>query len=324
MPGIGGLDVLAQVRQQELDVMVIMITALDTSDSAIAALRQRADDYIRKPIDFAECGLILERAVSRLNLRRHNAELQRQLDEKRRLLEAELARAAQVQADLLPRHYPDMPGLELAARCIPAREVGGDFYDWHLNDHDVLNIILGDVTGKGMPAALLMATVRAALRAVGRQHNPAAAMNLTARALEDDLEYAERFVTMFYGQIDRRTRRLSYVDAGHGHVFIRHADGSVSSLPAGGLPVGILSGQTYEQASVELQYGDALIVYSDGLVDSRPDMELGHAALAALLQTEQSARAMVDTLVQLADSAQPLPDDLTILVLRCTCAEQPA
>jgi serine phosphatase RsbU (regulator of sigma subunit) len=320
LPGMSGLDVLEWVRQRQLDVAVIMITASDTPETAIAALRNNADDYLRKPIDFANCEAILERTLVRLHLRRQNTLLRRELEEKHRLLEAELARAARVQADLLPREMPALPGFELAASCIPAREVGGDFYDWQLPADGVLNLTLGDVTGKGMSAALLMATARAALRAVGQKNQPMVAVALTAHALASDLERTERFVTLFYAQLDTAARRLTYVDAGHGHVFLRRASGALELLPEGGMPLGIFADEVYKEGELTFAPGDVLVIYSDGLIDALPELQLDNAALAAHLAHCSSASDIVRALTSLAESAGSLPDDLTVVALRC-CPE---
>jgi serine phosphatase RsbU (regulator of sigma subunit) len=275
---------------------------------------------LRKPIDFANCEAILERTLVRLHLRRQNTLLRRELEEKHRLLEAELARAARVQADLLPREMPALPGFELAASCIPAREVGGDFYDWQLPADGVLNLTLGDVTGKGMSAALLMATARAALRAVGQKNQPMVAVALTAHALASDLERTERFVTLFYAQLDTAARRLTYVDAGHGHVFLRRASGALELLPEGGMPLGIFADEVYKEGELTFAPGDVLVIYSDGLIDALPELQLDNAALAAHLAHCSSASDIVRVLTSLAESAGSLPDDLTVVALRC-CPE---
>ena len=131
MPGMNGLEVLDRVRAQGLDLAVIMTTAFGSEQVAIDALRRGADDYLRKPFEPAEFQAVVERTAARLQLSRQNTALRRQLDEKRQQLERELSRAAQVQMELLPRNYPKLPEFELAAECLPAREVGGDFYDLH-------------------------------------------------------------------------------------------------------------------------------------------------------------------------------------------------
>jgi serine phosphatase RsbU (regulator of sigma subunit) len=247
---------------------------------------------------------------------------QRLVEEQVRLqlaaLLGELARAAEVQATLLPRDVPVVPGFELAARCIPARDVGGDFYDWQQPAPGILPLTLGDVMGKGMPAALLMATVRAALRAVAAEHGPAAAVELTGRALAIDLERSESFVTLFHAQLDAPARRLIYVDAGHGHVFVRRAAGTVEVLRPRRPPLGVLAGDGYLEGELAFGAGDALILYSDGLIDARPELALDRSTLADYLTVTMSAQEMVDRLLEVAAPPGLPPDDLTIVVLRCT------
>jgi serine phosphatase RsbU (regulator of sigma subunit) len=256
--------------------------------------------------------------LDRLRLRRQNVALRAQLDEKHRQLEAELSRAARIQAELLPAKVPMLDGFELAARCIPAREVGGDFYDWQLSTPNLLNLTMGDVMGKGMPAALLMTTVRATMRAVARQTSPSLNIHSTAAAMEGDLMHAGSFVTLFHAQLDIARRRLSYVDAGHGHVFVRRANGSAVTLTERGMPIGILPAQKYDEGTVELRPGDALVLYSDGLVDMWPQPEHHGSILADMLANTHGAQQMVDRLVSLPALLGPLDDDLTVVVLYCS------
>lgn len=315
MPGIGGLEVLAELRARELDLAVIMMTAFGSEAVAIEALRHGADDYLRKPFDRTEFNATLDRTVRRLELGRQNAWLRTRLDEQRRQLEAELARAGAVQAELLPRDQPTITPFELAARCIPAREVGGDFYDWQGLAPGDLWLTLADVMGKGMPAALWMATVRTAMRAVVRESPPAIAMRYVARALEPDLARAEAYVTLFLARLEGATRRLTYVDAGHGHVFVRRANGNAELLPTRGLPVGILPDEEYRQGEIIFAPGDALILYSDGLIDARPDLPLDAAFLTNHLAGAATAEALVARLIALGEAGGALPDDLTVVVL---------
>ena len=245
-------------------------------------------------------------------------------EERRRQLEEELHRAAQLQADLLPREAPAVPGFELAARCLPAREVGGDFFDWHEPVTGEVTFTLGDVMGKGLPAALLMATVRAALEGVARRSPPAEAVEAVAAATERDLERAGAFVTLFHARANTTTRCVEYADAGHGHDFVRRASGEVEGLPVRGLPLGVLPEQTYLGGTVQLAPGDALVVYSDGLVDARPDLDLTPVSISRALDGAASAAAIVERLVSLAEGGpeRALPDDLTVVVLRCRDAPE--
>ncbi|MEO7908241.1 MAG: SpoIIE family protein phosphatase [Roseiflexaceae bacterium] len=318
LPGINGLQVLDLIRDEVGDMAVILTTAFGSEPVAINALRRGADDYLSKPFDTREFQAVLQRTVERLRLRRQNAVLRAQLDQKHRQLEAELSRAARIQAELLPTLMPALAGFELAARCMPAREVGGDFYDWQLATPNLFNLTLGDVMGKGMPAALMMTTVRATMRAVARPTSPAATIQATAEAMETDLMHAGSFVTLFHGQLDIARRRLNYIDAGHGHVFVRRADGTAMVLPARGMPLGILANQTYDEGTVELHPGDALVLYSDGLVDMWPQPEHHGSILADMLMNTHSAQQMVDRLFSLPSLLGTLDDDLTIVVLYCS------
>lgn len=315
MSGLTGLDVLDILRARGLDIAIILTTAYGSEQVAVEALRRGADDYLRKPFDRTEFQAVLDRTLRRLDLSRENAMLQRELDEKGRQLAAELARAAEVQSELLPRETPKLPGFELAARCLPAREVGGDFYDWQQLPA-TLSLTVGDVMGKGMPAALLMATVRAVLRAVGSQHTPASAVQFAARALDRDLARANAFVTLFHAQLDVNGARLRYVDAGHGHVVFLRADGSVEDLKPWGLPLGVLSDEEYVEGTVEFGPGDLLLVYSDGLTDARPELR-DKGVLAGLLRQGGTASEIAQMLADRATADEgPLPDDLTIVALR--------
>jgi len=312
MPGLDGIELCRRVRARPRATYpyFVLLTALGDRAHLLTGLQAGADDYLAKPLDREELRVRLQ-AAARVTA------LYRRLDEQRRRLAAELGRAAQVQADLLPRAAPAPPGFELAARCVAAHEVGGDFYDWQQPTPDDLTLTVGDVMGKGMPAALLMATVRAALRAVARRSPPAATVRAAAAALEDDLARAGSFVTLFHGRLDAGTRRLDYVDAGHGHVFLRRAGGGLVTLPTRGLPVGVLPQQEYRQGSVTFRPGDTLLVYSDGLVDAGPGPALRPARLARRLAGAASAAEAVERLLALAPAAGPPPDDLTVVALRC-------
>ena len=310
MPGLDGVELCRRVRAsgREAYPYFILLTALGDKAHLLAGMRAGADDYLTKPLDQDELRVRLI-AAARVTL------VYRELATQRRQLLAELARAGQIQRDLLPRDVPPLAGCQLAARCVPAREVGGDFYDWQEAAPGVLTLTLGDVSGKGMPAALLMATARTALRALAGQHAPAAAVGLAARALERDLERSESFVTLFHAQFDVASRRLTYVDAGHGHVFVRRADGTMAGLGAGGLPLGVLSDESYEEGTVALRAGDTLVIYSDGLIDARPDLGLTPAILADQLSAAASAGETVDRLLALVDTGGAPPDDLTVVAL---------
>ncbi|MCF2970113.1 SpoIIE family protein phosphatase [Synechococcus sp. Nb3U1] len=312
MPGISGLEVLRHIRQQQWDMAVIMTTAFGSEQVAIDALRQGADDYLRKPFDPQEFQTVLQRTIARIELRRQNAALRRQL-------QIELARAAEIQQELLPRTTPELPGFDLAARCLPAREVGGDFYDWQVPAPDLFNLVLGDVMGKGLPAALMMATVRAAIRALARQTSPLINIQYTAKALESDLIRSESFVTLFHAQLHIPQRRLTFVDGGHGHALMLRRTGQIEALHPRGMPLGSFFGDAYEQGEIYFHSGDALLLFSDGLLEARPDLSKDRSPLLKPFLDYASATELMEYTLHLAlqEFADHQTDDLTVLVLRC-------
>ncbi len=312
MPGIGGLEVLRHIRQQQWDMAVIMTTAFGSEQVAIDALRQGADDYLRKPFDPQEFQTVLQRTIARVELRRQNAALRRQLH-------IELARAAEIQQELLPRTMPDLPGFDLAARCLPAREVGGDFYDWQAPAPDLFNIVLGDVMGKGLPAALMMATVRASIRALARQTSPLVNIQYTANALESDLIRSESFVTLFHAQLHIPQRRLTFVDGGHGHALMLRRTGQIEELYPRGMPLGSFFGDAYEQGELFFESGDTLLLFSDGLLEARPDLSKDRSPLLEPFLDNVSATELMEYTLNLAlqEFTDHQTDDLTVLVLRC-------
>ena len=310
MPGVSGLDILTYVREHGLSIAVIMMTAFGSQDVAVDALRRGADNYLIKPFGLDEIRLMVARALDRLALERRSAALSRRLAR-------ELTQAAQIQRDLLPGETISIPGFELQARCISAREVGGDFYDWQYDSPNTLNLVLGDVMGKGMPAALLMTTIRATLRAVSHAHRPAEALDLAGQILKNDLLHSGMFTTVFCAQLDVESRRLRFVDAGHGHALVWRADGSTERLQPRCFPLGVDLDEPYREGAIEFSPGDYLIVYSDGLVDSRPAAEAASPPLLPLLRGSASAAEAVDRLIQWATPNHELSDDLTVLVLHC-------
>jgi len=226
----------------------------------------------------------------------------------------ELRRAAQVQASLLPSRGLDVPGLELAARFVPAGSVGGDFYDW-VQVGGGLVLTLADVMGKGPAAAILAATTRSVLHAQDAPHDVAGTLAATERAMTRDLTNAGAFVTMFRAYVDAADGAVSYADAGHGLSLLVAADGTVRRLPATGLPLGLAFGPARTSARARLDPGDVLVTFSDGVLDAiggaMDDLEVvGHA-----VRGTRTAEAAADAVLALVDPRHP-EDDLTVVALR--------
>ena len=309
MLGMDGLETLRQIREKGFNVSVILTTAHGSEDVAIRALRTGADDYLRKPFSAEDLHAVLDRTTRNLSRARQQQMEQQELGD-------ELSRAASIQSSLLPTECPVMDGWEFIAQCVPARAVGGDFYDWQRPSEGVLTMTVGDVMGKGMPAALLMSSVRAVLRAAAQELAPAAAVQAAAGTLAGDLSRSGSFVTLFHARVDLATGELRYVDAGHGHVFIARANGQIESLPASGLPIGVLDDEVYAEGVVTIGAGDVLVIHSDGLTEALPDIFRTDSTEAKAFAGSSSAAAIARELITRATAGGPLGDDLTVGVLR--------
>jgi phosphoserine phosphatase RsbU/P len=312
MPNMDGYQVCQILKSQEKtsDIPVIFISTLDEIMDKLKAFNVGGVDYITKPFQLVE---VQARIRTHIALR----QLQKELQIKNLLLEAERAKAGQIQVDLLPKSIPTLPGFELVARCLPAQEVGGDFYDWQSLEADSLCFTLGDVMGKGMPAALLMTTVRATLRALGTAYTPATRIDAAQALLASDLGGSESFVTLFHAQLNCRDRQLSYVDAGHGLVLLKRANGDIQPLLKGGIPMGILPEQIYQSGSIHFERNDALIVFSDGLTEVFPAAAKNPQVFKPLLKETTCAADILNQMFSLVPTDAVLPDDLTVLVLYC-------
>jgi serine phosphatase RsbU (regulator of sigma subunit) len=226
-----------------------------------------------------------------------------------------LARAAKAQRDLLPDAVPDLPGYDLAGLCRPTEEVGGDFYDWYQPDPGTLVLTLADVMGKGMPAAILMATVRIALRSSDWLPTVGEVVDSVAQSTEQDLDKAESFTTLFHARLDLATGLVTYVDGGHGLLVVVGADGAVRPPRSDSLPLGVLADQRYSELSFSLRPGDALLVFSDGVLDVHPDLEQDmEGTTAALLAGATTAREMAERLA--TNPRSTVLDDVTVIALR--------
>lgn len=230
----------------------------------------------------------------------------------------ELTRAAEVQIALLPRTAPDIAGFEVAASMKPSQLVGGDFFDWFPTE-DGLTVCVADVMGKGMGGALLMATVRSMLRATAHHASVSARVEFAAQRLSGDLDQTDSFVTLFMAHLSPNESTVSFVDAGHGLAMVVRSDGGVSRLRAQGPPVGIGFDQRWAGATVELERGDTLVVFSDGYLDahgpaaSGEDVERILTSAARQISADDDVKTITTHLIEI-DGEQP--DDVTALVIR--------
>ncbi|HET7220014.1 MAG TPA: SpoIIE family protein phosphatase, partial [Vicinamibacterales bacterium] len=236
--------------------------------------------------------------------------------------------ARDVQQRLFPQQYPPIPHLDYAGACRAALGVGGDYYDFILLAETQLGIAIGDVSGKGIPASLLMASLRAYLRGGQTMHHQSdlAEVMRNLNTLVYESSDANRYATFFYAEFDATSRTLTYVNAGHNAPMVfRQTDGGREPLrlDTGGPVIGLMEDCSYRQASVTLAAGDVLVAYTDGVSEAMngADEEWGEERLINVVRPNRavSARALIDQLMNSADAfvaGAPQHDDMTLLVVR--------
>lgn len=239
----------------------------------------------------------------------------------RERIEHEMRVASLIQQTLLPQEAPQLQGWEVAAHYQPARAVGGDFYDFLNFPDGRVGIVIGDVTDKGIPAAMVMATTRSMLRAAAeRLETPRAVLERVNDVLVDDIP-PRMFVTCLYALLEPASGRLLYANAGHDVPYCRRADGVVE-LRATGMPLGLMSGMDYEEKEIVLGPGDCVLFYSDGLVEAHaPDREMyGFPRLREQLAAHPGGPALIeyllDELRQFTGPDWDQEDDATFVVLQ--------
>jgi serine phosphatase RsbU (regulator of sigma subunit) len=234
--------------------------------------------------------------------------------EKELALDQELTRAAEMVRLMLPRSAPYVPGYSLAGSFLPAREIGGDFYDWYPLRDGTVQFLLGDVMGKGVPAALIATSVRAVVRGASRFNPLDEAITRTAFSMAWDLDETSTFVTLFAGRLDPASGTVEYVDAGHGLTVVVDREGGYRQLVTDGMPLGAMPEDRWAAESTLLEPGETLVCASDGYLDL-----LGSTAacLDAVRKADVGAHDAAEVVRRLTEQAPHAPeDDLTLVVLR--------
>ena len=251
-----------------------------------------------------------------------------QEERERERIEQELIVARDIQHTSLPKQVPKLEGWQIAPYYQPAREVGGDFYDFHLLSEGRLGVVVGDATGKGVPAALVMSTTLGMLQLAARAldfPSPGEVLKQVNETLLARIP-SNMFVTCFYAILDPESGTLSYANAGHDLPYLWHS-GECEELRARGMPLGLMPGMGYEEKETVLQGGDSALLYTDGLVEAHdPEGEMfGFPRLQALvseLAEEESSlgEALLEELYSFVGEGWEQEDDITLLTLRCTAS----
>jgi len=309
--GREGIDLLSRVQAIDRELPIVVMTGWGSVDIAVEAMRRGVRNFVQKPWDNAQLVAILRTEVETGRARRQQVAIERRdLDEARR-----------IQRKLLPATMPPIDGWEVAVSWQPASGVGGDCFDAIAFGPARVGLSIADVVGKGIPAALLMSNLQAAVRAFATDTTePAELCQQVNRILCGHIAEG-RFISFFYCIVDSDESTLTFANAGHYPPILIRADGSVERLGTGGAVLGVFPDGGYEQGSVALRGGDRIVLYTDGITDvcNAADEEFGDGRLVDLAVANRacSAPALQARLATAVDefSDGRFQDDATLIVM---------
>jgi sigma-B regulation protein RsbU (phosphoserine phosphatase) len=327
--GREGLDVLSHLKAMDDAPPVVAMTGWATVGLAVAAMQHGVSDFVEKPWTNDRLLEILEKQIA---LGRERRESRRRASEEKQVgkeaihhleqQDREIAEAKAIQEKLLPQEIPQTPGFEITGSCQPAQAVGGDYFDVLPLGGDRMGLCIADVAGKGLPAALLMSNLQAAVRGLS---SPSLSPELVCNRLNSLVwrnTHTDRFITFFYAHLDGPARRLSYVNAGHNQPFVVRADGSHERLREGGGVLGVFAEQSYALGTADLASGDLLALFTDGVTEAcnLAGEEFGDMRLLSLLEkyrTLPAAAIQEKILAGISEfSGGQQNDDATVLLLK--------
>jgi sigma-B regulation protein RsbU (phosphoserine phosphatase) len=296
-----------------------MVAPIISNDEVIGVFDLESDNLNAYSADDLEVLMLL---ASQVAIIIDKVMLHEQLIEKKRL-EGQLEVARQVQLELLPASDPKLPGYDISAYNFPTEEVSGDYYDWVLLNEDQIGIVIADVAGKGVPAALLMAFLRASLRAAAHiGYSPQISMSKVNYLLWESIE-RNQFVTAFYGILDGTNRTLAYANAGHNPPLLLDANGNARFLEQGGMPLGMFRDTRYYEYYITLEPGQVFILYTDGATEAQnaQEEEFGRERLVSSAKAagQLGARELIEAIeadVIAWTEGHGAHDDVTFFVIK--------
>jgi serine phosphatase RsbU (regulator of sigma subunit) len=319
MPGMDGDELCRRIRADEDNpyTYFVMLTSLEDKEHVLRGMEAGVDDYLAKPLDRTDLHARLI-AAGRVTA------LHRRIVAQQRELQSEVAMAAGIQKGLLPSAPPELAGCDLAGLCLPAANVGGDYYDLLVDEEGRLVVLIADVAGHSIGSALLMAMARSVLRrevAVGA--SPGAVLGATNAAMFGDLVNAGLFITMFCARYDPAEGGLTYANAGHNPPVLAPADGTPQELDADGAAIGFLEDVDFEERTVTVEPGGSVLFFTDGAIEALGTgaEQFGEQRLTDLVVTMGPAGAdtLVNTIVTTLNDftgGAAQGDDITLVALR--------
>ena len=312
--GKEGLDLVSRIRSMDSILPVVVMTAWSSVELAVEAMRRGASDFVQKPWDNHE---LLQKLEAQLSLARAQRHEQRRRDE-------ELREAREIQEKLLPRRLPEVAGYEMAAITRSLRVVGGDYYSVVRVSRRHTVLCIGDVAGKGTPAALLVSSLQAALKPLIYQGLMPRDLCQRLNRILCDVTPLGKFCSFFCAVLDSIDNRLTYCNAGHNPPLLIRADGTFTQLEAAGAVLGQFPHWPYEQGELQIRNGDRLLLFTDGLVEAcdAQDVPFGEHNLIRIARENHisSASDLMSLLISAAlrHSGDHFQDDASLLVLKAS------
>jgi sigma-B regulation protein RsbU (phosphoserine phosphatase) len=324
MPVMDGLTMLSRLAELDSNgqLKTVIVSAYGDMDNIRTAMNRGAFDFVTKPIDFQDLEITMQKTLGHVRALREAVAMRERLNGLRK----ELDIAKTIQQSIIPDQFPAFPSrseFDIFARMYPAQEVGGDFFDFFLIDDDTVGVAIGDVSGKGIPGAMLMAVSRTLLKSTAmKERSPAECMALVNKSLVDD-DVASMFVTLLYGILDLRTGSFVYSNAGHNLPYHISSGGDLQTIPhTGGAAIGMSGETVYQEGRIDLQPGDRLVLYTDGLVEVfDPDGRMfTDERLAAYLRNacREALPELVEGAIDVAkqfSGGNAKQDDMTVLAV---------
>lgn len=324
MPEMDGLTLLTKIKEMENPLLrSVIVSAYGDIENIRTAMNRGAFDFVIKPIDLSDLEITVNKSLQDLQILKEALRSRDQLT----TIRHELSIATEIQTSILPKTFPPFPErkeFDIYAKMIPAREVGGDLYDFFLIDKHRIGLIVGDVSGKGIPAAMFMAVSKTLLKATALKGiSPDTCLGIVNNILVDE-SLPTMFVTVFYGIFDTRSGAFEYSSGGHNPPYLVTKDGQVRQLEnKGGLFLGGMKNVEYESNVVMLQQGDTVFLYTDGVTEAmtKDDDMFEEQRLEESLQRNHSmsldllVQNMINDVTEFCQGHEQ-SDDITCLALR--------
>jgi len=322
MPEMDGLTLLTRLKElKNPSLKTVIVSAYGDMDNIRTAMNRGAFDFITKPVNFEDLEVTINKTLEEIQMIRRSMEEHDQLVS----IQQDLNVAREIQQAILPKIFPPFPEIasfDIYASMVAAKEVGGDFFDFFRIDDHRLGFVIGDVSGKGVPAAIFMAVSRTLIRATGIKGNLAADCMNTVNKLLCKESVSSMFVTVFYGILDMHTGQVEYVNAGHPAPYILSASGIKKVEMTGGIILGVFEDFTFTSKIFSLQPGEKFFLFTDGITEAFNDKDeiYGDGKLEDLIQ-EKRNRSITEIVhetyqdVQAYSSGVPQSDDITMLAI---------